>query len=100
MPNARRLLLAIIFAGSAWAAAIVVSGGIVVPLGVTVLRGRAPERPLTLVLVALIAYAVFFKETFRKELRTVRALVESRAAVLAILCSVALAGHAVWYGTF
>ena len=96
----RRLLLAIVFGGSAWAAAIVVSGGIVVPLGLTVLRARAPERPLALVFVALLAYAVFFRETFSRELRRGQDFLESRATLLAAAGAIALAGYAVWYGTF
>ena len=83
-----------------WAAAVVLTGGIVIPLGFAVLRSRATTRALVVAAVFFLAYAVSDFAAFRAGAGRVSGRLHALAPVLAVLVALVLVGHAVRFGTY
>jgi 4-amino-4-deoxy-L-arabinose transferase-like glycosyltransferase len=95
----RRLLLSIIVLGLAWTIAIVLTGGIHLDLGFAILRARAPERPLAVVIAAALVYGFRYTAEFTAALERSRGIVRRVALPLALAFGIALAVHGWRFGT-
>ncbi len=96
----RRLFLIIAIVATAWAVAVVLTGGIVIPLGFTVFRSRATTRALYVAAAAFLVYALSDREAFRESAVHASERVRGIAPALAGLAAVLLAVHAAHFGTY
>ena len=96
----RRLLLVLSGVFLAWAAVVVATGGIQWKIFGVLFRSRDPGRALAIGLVLLLVHAAFFRESFSRDTDRIAAFVRRVLPGLALICVLALTGHAIHYGSF
>lgn len=96
----RRLLLILSSAALAWAALVVVTGGIQFRLAGALFRSRDPGRALTIGLVLLLLHAALFRESLARDGDRVAASLRRLLPVFALCCALVLGWHAIHFGTF
>lgn len=96
----RRLLLTLSALLLAWAALVLVTGGIQWRIAGVLLRSRNPGRALAAGLVLLLAQAWFFRASFLRDADRIAERLQPFLPALAMGCALMLAGQAVRYGAF
>lgn len=96
----RRLLLALIVFAFAWAAIVLVTGGVQWRVAGVLFRSRDPARALQLGMALLLIYAVVCRQAVAQDTDRVSVRLRSAAPWLAALFAALVAAHGIAHGTF
>jgi hypothetical protein len=96
----RRVLPALIVFMLAWAAIVLISGGIEVPVAGLLFRSRDPARALHIGLVLLAVYAVAFRDAIARDMDRLSNLARTAAPAAAAILATLLMVHGLADGTF
>lgn len=96
----RRLLLTLIALAFAWAAIVVVTGGIEWRIAGVLFRSRDPARAVGVGFVLVCVYGVMFPAAFARHADRATAMLRTASPALAGVLGALLAAHAIAHGTF
>jgi len=96
----RRLLLTLIVVALAWAAIVLVTGGIEYRMAGLLFRSRDPARALLISLTLLLVYSVVCREAVAHDTARVSAIARRAAPLLAATFAILIAVHGIANGTF
>jgi hypothetical protein len=96
----RRLLVVLIVFAFAWAAIVLVTGGVQWHVAGVLFRSRDPARALQIGLALLLMYAVVFREAAAEDTQRVSGIVRRAAPLFAAILATLLAAHGIAHGTF
>jgi hypothetical protein len=94
------LLLVLSIAALAWGALVLATGGIEWRIAGVLFRSRAPDRALLVALTLIVTQALLFKEAFARDVIRASDAIRPLLPSLAIVLAIALASHAVYFGSF